>query len=134
MATLYELDERIKRLSENLEINEETGEIENAEELEELEMQRNEKIENVALWIKNLSSDIEAYSAEEKSFKRKKEIATKKRDYLKNFLQGFLDGSKYKSARVNISYRNSKKVIIDSIEDVPESFLKIKVELEVFIQ
>ena len=43
-------------------------------------------------------------------------------------MQGFLDGSKYKSARVNISYRNSKKVIIDSIEDVPESFLKIKVE------
>ena len=56
--TLFELNDALRNF--NLEIDEETGEILNAAELDALEMQRDEKIENIALWIKNLKAEAEA--------------------------------------------------------------------------
>ena len=108
--TLYELDARIRDF--DFEVDEETGEILNAAELDDLEMERDTKIENIALWIKNLAADIEAYKREKESFYQKEKVAKNKLDSLKGYLTGYLHGDKFKSDRVNISYRKSESVEI----------------------
>ena len=49
MSTLYEIDRAIMNCC-----NQETGEMIDQEALDALMMQRTEKLESVALWIKNL--------------------------------------------------------------------------------
>ena len=49
MANLYEINEEIKNT-----IDLETGEIVDFEAFEKLQMERTEKLENIALWYKNL--------------------------------------------------------------------------------
>ena len=62
--TLYEINEALMRA---LEIDPETGELLNPDAVEELSIARDEKIENIALWIKNLESDASEIKAEIKS-------------------------------------------------------------------
>ena len=59
--TLYEIDNRLLSL-----VDEETGEITDLEKFSELQMARDEKIENCALWFKNLKAESEAIRNEEK--------------------------------------------------------------------
>ena len=53
MATLYEINQDILDC-----IDLETGEVFDLDKLQNLQMEKNEKIENIALLIKNLKSDI----------------------------------------------------------------------------
>ena len=59
---IYEIDNAMMSL-----IDEETGEIKDFTAFEELQMQREEKIENVALWYKNLVAESKAIREEENS-------------------------------------------------------------------
>ena len=121
MATLYEINERL--INFEFEIDEETGEILNADELEKIELEKQEKIENVALWIKNLKSDAEAYKKERDSFARKEQVAKNKVESLKEYLTAALNGDKFKTDRVTISYRASDKVEIKDESKIDESWL-----------
>lgn len=120
MATLYELTHALATF--DFEIDEETGEIINAEELDALEIERDEKIENIALWIKNLTSDAEAYKKEKESFAKKEQTAKKKVESLKEYLRWNLDGEKFKTDRVTISWRRSEAVEIIDQEKIPKGW------------
>lgn len=63
MATLYEIDNAILNCCDQ-----ETGEIIDIEALDALMMQRTEKIEGIALYIKNLTADAADYKAEKEAF------------------------------------------------------------------
>lgn len=108
MATLYELNYLIDNFEFN--IDEETGEILNADELDQIQLEKDEKIENIALWIKNLNADAEAYKREKDSFAQKERVAKNKIDSLKSYLTFALAGEKFNSERVSISYRKSESV------------------------
>lgn len=120
MATLYELNQKFNEFE--FEIDEETGEILNAEELDEIELERNEKLENIGLWIKNLESDAEAYKREKDSFAEKERVAKNKIESLKKYLNFVLDGDTFKSDRVNITYRKSSAVNIIDEYIVPKKY------------
>lgn len=119
MATLYEIDAEILEC-----IDGETGEIIDAERLAALQMDREEKIEKIALWYKNLLSDAAAYKAEKDAFAERERIAKNKADRLKQFLADALAGSPYKSTRAVISFRRTESVEVDDIYSVPDHFLK----------
>jgi hypothetical protein len=119
MATLYEIENAILEC-----VDLETGEIVNAEQLAALQMERAEKIENVALWYKNLLSDAAAYKAEKDAFAEKERRAKAKAESLKQFLLSALAGEKYKSARVSISYRKSSSVVVDDVLQLPPKYVK----------
>ena len=53
--TLYEIQDNIRQAIEQG-FNEETGEIFDASDLEALQIQRDEKIESIALYIKDLTA------------------------------------------------------------------------------
>ena len=81
MSTLYEIDSAISGC-----VDAETGEIINEEMLSALLMERNAKLENVALWVKNLDSDAAAIRAERDALDRRMKIAENKAASLRNWL------------------------------------------------
>lgn len=121
MATLYEIDQRILSL-----VDEETGEITDFEQLDKLQLERDAKIENIALWIKNLKSDEESYKAEKQAFEDRQRQAKQRRESLERYLSDVLNGEKFKTAKVECSFRKSQRVEVENIDLLPEEFLKYK--------
>jgi len=119
MANLYEIDRDIENL-----IDVETGEVKDYEKFAELQMAKEEKIENTALFIKNLLSDAEQYEKEEKHFEELKRKAKNKAESLKNYLDTFLAGETYKSTKVKISYRKSESINVTDLSKLKTEFLK----------
>ena len=107
--TLYEIQDNIRRAIEQG-FDEETGEIFDASDLEALQIQRDEKIENIALYIKDLKAEAEAIKTEKMNLTKRQQTAENHAESLKRYLTKCLDGEKFKTARVAISYRKSETV------------------------
>ena len=105
---IYEIDNAMFSL-----IDEETGEIKDYEAFEELQMQREEKIENTALWYKNLVAESQAIREEEKALAERRKSLENKAESLKNFVNRTLNGNKFSTSKVAISYRKSTAVEVD---------------------
>ena len=119
MANLYDIDAAILAC-----VDLETGEIIDAEQLQALQLEREQKIENVALWYKNLLSDAAQYKAEKDAFAERERAARAKADRLKAYLQDALQGDKYKSTRVSISYRTTPRVVVDDVLNLPPRYVR----------
>ena len=78
MANLYEIDKGIMEC-----LDAETGEVIDPERLDALFMERNQKIENVACWVKNLLSDAEAIKAEKDALANLINFVEKTLEFLK---------------------------------------------------
>ena len=107
--------------------DEETGEIINIDELDNLKMQKDEKIENIALYIKNLKAQEKALDEEQRTMYARKKATTNKRQRLEGYLSRFLKGNKFESSKCKISFRNSTQVDVD--EDFINWALKNRPEL-----
>lgn len=118
--TLYELNHEL--LNFDLEIDEETGEILNAADLDKLEMERDTKIENIGLWIKNLLSDAEELKREKDNLAKREQQAKKKAERLKEYLADNLMGEKFKTARLDISWRRSESVAVYDEPLIPDEY------------
>lgn len=88
-------------------VDQETGDIVDIEKLEALEMERDTKISNIACWIKDLKAEAEAIKAEKQNLDKRLKADTNKAEQLENYLDGYLNGAKFKDARCAISYRKS---------------------------
>lgn len=106
--TLYEIRAELEAL-----VNED-GEITDMEAWENLQMAECDKIENVALWIKNLLAEIKAIREEEKALAERRKKLEKKVEHLEGYLDTALDGKKFETARVSLKFRISKSLeVID---------------------
>lgn len=126
MATLYEINQNILNCittEEGMTVNTETGEVIDVAALEALELERSEKIRNIALWIKNLKSDVTALDAEEKAFKARKDAAKKKAEQLSGYLASVLNGEKVTGTDFAISWRKSTAVNVLDEKALPPTFL-----------
>ncbi len=104
-------------------IDPETGEVD-AEQLEALNLLREQKIENAALWLKNLKSDVVELKAEKKAFEDRIKSKQSKIDGLTAYLMAALDGQKFETPRCAISYRKSKSVNITDLSKIPTDYLR----------
>ena len=91
----------------------EDGEVIDEQALTELMMAKEEKIENVACWIKNLTAEAEAIKAEKEKLAKRQKQAEAKAESLKKWLAFALEGEKFTTARVAISYCKSVSVQVD---------------------
>lgn len=105
---IYEIDAAMQSL-----IDKETGEIVDYDSFLHLQMSREEKIENVALWIKNLKAEIKAIKEEEDSLTARRKSAENKANRLMAYLKTALCGEKFSTARCEISYRKSQSLDVD---------------------
>ena len=107
---LYEIENAIMEC-----IDLETGEVIDTERLDALQMERDAKIENVALWIKDLKAEAEAIKAEKMALAERQIVAENKAESLKKWLAYALDGQKFSTARCAVSFRNTEKVEISDV-------------------
>ena len=105
--TIYEIDQAIMDL-----VDLETGEILDYEAFSELKIEREAKIEGMALWTKNLDAEVAAIKAEEKALAERRKPLEKKSESLKKYIAELLAGDKFTTARVACTFRKSKAVEI----------------------
>ena len=111
MRALYDIDAAILAC-----VDQETGEIFDPEQLDALQMERAQKLEGVALWIKDLKAEAEAVKAEADKLNARKKAIDNKVESLKTWLMYALGGEKLKTARCNVYQTHSQKVVIDDEE------------------
>lgn len=118
MASLYEINQSIMDC-----IDMETGEIIDIDQLHELQMDRTDKIRNIACYIKNLRSDAAQYDEEAKTFAARKKAAQTKAESLTAYLSSMLNGEKVKDKEYSISWRKSESVNITDDSLLPDTYL-----------
>jgi hypothetical protein len=126
---LYEIDQAILEC-----VDTETGEIIDPDRLTALEMERDIKIRNVGLWLKDLKADAAALKAEEKQFADRRRAAENKVESLKTWLAFALNGQPFETEDKALTIKTVKnggalplKYAEDvKPEDVPERFRKVE--------
>ncbi|MBR4526211.1 MAG: siphovirus Gp157 family protein [Acidaminococcaceae bacterium] len=127
---LFEINDAITRCvkladGENY-VDTETGEIIDTAAIEQLEMDRDTKIRNIACWIRNLESDEEQLAEQETIYKNRKNATKRKKEQLKSYLAAFLNGEKWKNKEVEILWRKSKSVEVTDIKKLSSYYLRYK--------
>ena len=130
MRALYDIDQEILDC-----VDMETGEILDSGKLTALQMERDRKLEGVALWIKDLNAEAEAVKAEADKLTARKHALDNKIAGLKMWLLIALDGEKLKTPRCNVyQTHNTRLAVADegklisflqTLEE-PERFLRFK--------
>lgn len=119
---LYEIKQEFEKAIEEC-VDMETGEIINPIRLDELNMVLTDKRENVALYIKNLSAEAKAIDEEAKNLTNRKRVLNNKVEGLKKYLADNLEGHKFETAKVVVSFRKSEQLEINSTEHIPAEYL-----------
>ena len=112
---LYEIDNAIYEC-----VNED-GEVIDTEKLEELQMERDKKIECIACWIKDLAAEANAIKEEKLKLEARQKVAENKVKSLKNYLAYALKGTSFRTAKVSVSFRK-----IESVEVTPDGLENLK--------
>ena len=118
MKALYEIDQEIMDC-----VDPETGEILDTEKLDALQMEREQKLEGVALWIKDMNAEADAVKAEADKLTARKKALDNKVAALKQWLLMALDGQKLKTPRCNVYQTHSQKVVIDDEKALIDMFM-----------
>ena len=129
---LYEISKEIEQAFDNA-IDEETGEIISEAAIayiDQLQMERDKKIENIGCWIKNLTADAYALKMEESALKDRRISAEKKAESLKRYLSSVLMGEKFQTTKVKISWRRSEQVEVENTLELPEEYQKTKIDIQ----
>ncbi len=131
MTSLYKINEEIQALFDGAELNEETGEIcLNLDKLQELEIAKEIKIENIIGYYKNQLSDATQLKAEAKNLMERAKTMTNKADRLKKYLADSLDLGVNADYGIHcVSWRKSEQVqqLIDSIDNLADDYKKVVV-------
>lgn len=113
MARLYDIDRRIEELVASS-IDPETGELNiDPDEWNALQMEREQKIENIALFMKDCASEAEKIKAEIDALTERYRSEQKHAESLKKYLAFALNGETFKTPRVACSWRKSESVEVD---------------------
>lgn len=113
--TLYEIDRQLEDMIANA-IDMETGEIIfTDEDIEALQMERDRKIENIALYVKNQEAMASALREEEKNLASRRRSCESKAERLKEYLKHALNGERFTTVKCDIKFRRS-----NSLEVSPE--------------
>jgi len=126
---LYEIDQALEEALNKTVVNEETGEVivmPDFELIEQLQMERDKKIENVCRFVKNATSEAKAIADEIKQFTARKKVLENQVDRAKSFVEFALAGEKFESPTVSVTYRTSKSIVVDDLAAIPEEFIRYK--------
>lgn len=124
---LYEISDAIRAALDHIELDEETGEILNADNLHAVEAEASEKIEATALYLRELDAEAKAAKDEADRMIARVKSMQKRSDYLKSMLLDALHATgKVKTGRVTVSIRTTKAVEIAEGADLPEAYTTVK--------
>ena len=116
-------------------VNTETGEILDTNAIGLLQMEFNEKLENLCKWYQNTLADVEAYKAHAQKFAKKAKAAENKANSLKAYIDYLCNGTKWQAPdkSVSVAYRKSDSVNVTDFEalekyEYADKYIKVTVE------
>lgn len=124
---LYQISDAIRQALDHIELDEETGEILNADELHAVEAEAADKIEATALYLRELDAEAKATKEEADRMLARVKSLQKRSDYIKAMLLDALHAAgKVKTARVTVSIRTTQAVAVDEGANLPEAYTTVK--------
>ena len=130
MRALYDIDQEILGC-----VDQETGEILDTARLDALQMEREKKLEGVALWVKDLKAEAAAVKEEADKLTARKKALDNKIERLKTWLLYALGGEKLNTPRCKVYQTHSQKLAVEdegklvrfleTLEE-PEQFLRFR--------
>lgn len=103
--SLYEIDRQIMAL-----VDPETGEIMDGAAFDQLQMAREDKLEGIACFIKNLTAENDAIRQEEKNLANRRKLNDNKIERLRTYLADALGGETFQTAKVSVNFRRTSRV------------------------
>ena len=138
--TLFEINEQLRVLLENLEPDEDGCISDEAmESIAKLNQAKDVKYEGMALKIKEWKVESKALEEEAKRLKNRADAVAKKAERLKEYLAMNLREDeagkdpkeiKFNTTKVAISFRSSEKTIIEDEDLIPAEFMKETISFE----
>lgn len=126
---LFEINDKIEAAFEAA-IDMETGEIVDEvayEQLDALQMEFGQKTENILLWIKNLNAEANALKIQKQTFADRQSKAEKKAESLKCYVSKALNGQKFATDRVSVTWRKSETAeFVGDIMTLPPECIRMK--------
>jgi hypothetical protein len=122
---LYEIDQKMMEAF-TAAVDPETGEIVDEEmksAFDQLTIDRDQKIENICLFIKNLRAEAVALKAEKEAFAAREKASENKAESLLRYLKGYLNGEPFKTTRATVTWRKSKSVKIEDLSMISADYL-----------
>lgn len=124
---LYEIAPALRFALDDIVVDEETGEILNADALHAVEVEAADKIEATALYLRELDAEAKAAKDEADRMIARVKSMQKRSDYIKSMLLDALHATgKVKTARVSVSIRTTQAVAIDEGANLPEAYTTVK--------
>lgn len=124
---LYEIAPALRFALDDIVVDEETGEILQADALHAVEAEAAEKIEATALYLRELDAEAKAAKEEADRMIARVKSMQKRSDYLKAMLLNALHATgKVKTGRVTVSIRTTQAVQIAEGADLPEAYMTVK--------
>lgn len=130
---LYEIPEQYRQALESIDVDEETGEIINADALNQFEMDAKEKIENAALFCRELYAESECLIKEADRLYSRSKSMDRRADRIKALIQEALApfNGKVKTPRITVYERHSTSAVVDDFSKIPDAFKKTKTEVTI---
>lgn len=110
---IYDIDQRILEL-----VDPDTGELLDFYAFLTLQMEREHKIESMALWVKELTATADAIKRETDTLMERKRAAERRCESLKRYLSDILQGEKFSTPRCVVSFRKSTSVQVDDTNNL----------------
>lgn len=124
---LYEISDAIRAALDHIDVDPETGEILNADNLHAVEAEASDKVEATALYLRELDAEAKAAKDEADRMIARVKSMQKRSDYIKSMLLDALHATgKVKTARVSVSIRTTQAVAIDEGANLPEAYTTVK--------
>lgn len=124
---LYEISAAIRAALDHIDVDPETGEILNADNLHAVEAEASDKVEATALYLRELDAEAKAAKDEADRMIARVKSMQKRSDYLKSMLLDALHATgKVKTARVSVSIRTTQAVEIAEGANLPEAYTTAK--------
>jgi Neuraminidase (sialidase) len=125
---LFEINEAIANI-----IDFETGEILDSDAYENLKMERKDKLTNIALLYKNMTSDAKQLKELEKEYSERCKRCEKTAEWCKETLAKELAGDKFEDEkkRFSISWRKSEKLIILDEKAISDEWIKTEIKYDI---
>lgn len=102
---IYQIEDAMMRL-----VDPETGELKDYEAFAALNMERNRKIEGMAIWYKNLAAEAKAIREEEVALAERRKVLENRANRLKDYIARVTGGERFTTSKVAVSFRSSQSL------------------------
>lgn len=124
---IYEIPAMIRRALENVQVDDETGEILNALDLQEVESSAQEKVAGTAKYIREQEAEIEAMAAAMDAIKRRMTAKKNRIEYFKKLTKNaILELGTVETPDIKVSLRRTERVEVIDEDAICDLFMTVK--------